>query len=685
MIRPPLYCGQFPWRTLSLSVPISDTHKVPQPQAHNIKFYTLNRKSTRKPDPYSQMVPNIEVDSRLRNRPLKSLPLNGNDLENRRSYSFEVEPEVHVTSPEKVTQYHSATDVRTASKMNGGVVKSSSPQDKSLARVVLSQRIKQAEEQEKRHSREINASPVSTKGEVTTTQSTKSSSSPVLPTKRWSANSPKMQRKPLPSHVTEFSKAGSAPPCLPPDGKADGALPPSVMSKAHGMKQLNTVGKWKSPPSLVDKKERPPAPDPVSPSIESAPLITKEDSLSSSGDLYSPTDDFTFVPAGKDGSRPKRPISGAGSVNRSSSGSNQNYDHLDEFVGRNKKHDSWESFSTSASSSPAPPITFQGTSTSSSPAPPISSQGQTEDTLSPARGSQSSSRFSNTSSDDDSGEYDHLPSTPGGRADHLPSTPGGRADECVMLDIPTPPKRNISQPALSTPLSARESPCDQFGRFGSIDEESSDEELGATPTNSDDEECKGEAAETGGITHKGVVLRKKRQQQHLEDPFAALLSSPKASSRLRWSQELNPLYDYIKGFKAEGVKLYDSTPVSKLLQSTSSSMEGGTPGKPPSVILEAFEGEGDERLPSVSECEGDTQSVSSLDAQSMDAQSMDTQSMDSQSIWSQDAMYSPTSPSPLNGDRGGLAVPKVRSESQLAWSMKYTVIYSFSDFNCVCT
>ncbi len=81
---------------------------------------------------------------------------------------------------------------------------------------------------------------------------------------------------------------------------------------------------------------------------------------------------------------------------------------------------------------------------------------------------------------------------------------------------------------------------------------------------------------------------KLRQKKH--DPFADLLN-PQSKARLRWSQELNPLYDIIKGFKvSDGVKLYDTTP-SKLLESSRASDSGNTPSdrssyKTPSVIIE---------------------------------------------------------------------------------------------------
>lgn len=561
--------------------------KVPAPANNEVKFYTLNRKSTKKTnsvDPYARLMHNIEVDSLLRKDPLKSRATNGHDIENRRSYSFEVRPHLQPGSGTNDSQpYQSMTDIQATTKMNGSVAKGS-PEKKQLARVVLSHHIKEAEKKEKRLSKDLTTSPVSTKGEVTTTVSTKSSPGEAS-SKRWSTNSPLQQRKVLPDHVTQFNKAGSAPPCLPPD-KGEGVMMTSSISKAQGMKQLNTVGKQKSTSSVAVRKEHL-----NKGSSEQVPLIRREDSTESSGDLYSPSEDFIFVPGGgADRSQlPKRPMSG---TSCSSSGSNQNYDRLDEFLG--KKQDSWETFSNSESPSPAPPSITQQI------------PDDTYDdilTLSERRHSQNSSKMSDSSNE--SGIYDHLPVLSPG-SEESKSLGGDSPLDSLMVN-----RRNISQPALSTPPSARESPCDQFGRFGSIDEESSDEELEVTPTNSDDEGKKGDRAMKA--QYQGVILRQKKKQQ-LEDPFADLLLSPKSSGRLRWSQELNPLYDYIKGFKADGVKLYDSSPMSKLLHSTTaSSVEGvagggGTLGKPPSIILED-EGE-QERAWSVSD---DAQSVGSYD------------------------------------------------------------------------
>lgn len=544
-----------------------------------MKFYTLNRKSTKKSnttvDPYTRLVHNIEVDSRLRKDPTKTSSTNGHDIENRRSYSFDVRPQ---QESRLESGFHSTSDIQgTTSKMNGSVVKAGS--DKQLARAVLSHHIKVAEKKEKRVPKEIIMSPVSTKGEVTTTVSTKSSPSNTE-NKRWSASSPLQQRKLIPDHMTQFSKAGSAPPCLPPDDRGEGVMAPPAMSKAQGTKQLNIVGRQKATPS---RKEYP-----LPLNIEQTPLLSSEDSTESSGDLCSPPSEG--VPGG---------IASFGS--QSSDESHQNYDRLDEYLG--KKHNSWESFSNSGSPSPTPPIMVQSVASTSDILP-----------LSERLDSQASSRLSNGgssngSSSSESGEYDHLPilsPPPTSEDDHTL----GSGERPGLLDVSLPLKRNVSAPALNQPSqSARASPSDQFGRFGSIDEESSEEELEVTPTNSDDEGVKKEASKSSNpnkIEFTGVTLRQKKR---LEDPFADLLS-PKSSARLRWSQEMNPLYDYVRGFKADGVKLYDSSPMSKLLQSTmASNLEGGAPGKPPSIILED-EGEQERACSSVSE---DTQSVGSLD------------------------------------------------------------------------
>ena len=272
------------------------------------------------------------------------------------------------------------------------------------------------------------------------------------------------------------------------------------------------------------------------------------------------------------------------------------------------------------------------------------------------RRSGSLSRSSNSSGG--SGVYDHLP-TVDSPDPPLESPVGGPRDISKVTDLSMlnalgdfsgVPRRNFSHPALSTPNSARESPCDQFGRFKSIDEESSDEDesqRSVTPTN---EETVPEIPVTINSKHPGVMLRDKKKESLISDPFADIMS-PKSASRLRWSQELNPLYDYIKGFKvSEGVKLYDSTP-SKLVKSAKAASSGegvigngdseekeaggggaNSNGKPPSMIMEE---------------EGDDEEISSI----WDAEILSNFSQDTMSMVSQDTEQSPTSPtSSLGGE-----------------------------------
>ena len=110
-----------------------------------------------------------------------------------------------------------------------------------------------------------------------------------------------------------------------------------------------------------------------------------------------------------------------------------------------------------------------------------------------------------------------------------------------------------------------------------------------------------------GQAHFEQVKLREKKHRSQQDPFAELLS-PKATARLRWSQELNPLYDIIKGFKiSDGVKLYDTTP-SKLLESSSASdrskkgmSDERTSYKPSSEVIVEEELENREEILSPSE------------------------------------------------------------------------------------
>ena len=70
---------------------------------------------------------------------------------------------------------------------------------------------------------------------------------------------------------------------------------------------------------------------------------------------------------------------------------------------------------------------------------------------------------------------------------------------------------------------------------------------------------------------EGVVMRQKPSDTF--DPFVDLLSAPPSKSRLRWSQELNPLYDYIRGVKISPKIGYDS-----LAENTIQEEESSTAG-----------------------------------------------------------------------------------------------------------
>ena len=58
---------------------------------------------------------------------------------------------------------------------------------------------------------------------------------------------------------------------------------------------------------------------------------------------------------------------------------------------------------------------------------------------------------------------------------------------------------------------------------------------------------------------EGVVSRRRPKKSDDSDPFMDLLFAPPSASRLRWSQELNPLYDYILGGKVSPAIGYDAT------------------------------------------------------------------------------------------------------------------------------
>ena len=95
-----------------------------------------------------------------------------------------------------------------------------------------------------------------------------------------------------------------------------------------------------------------------------------------------------------------------------------------------------------------------------------------------------------------------------------------------------------------------------------------------------------------------MVRRQKKNSTHKEsDPFEDLLGTPQAVARLRWSQELNPLYDLIKGMKItesissqdKGIRLYSTDTSSDAEKSKPVASSMKKLKKLPSVIFEESE------------------------------------------------------------------------------------------------
>ena len=446
--------------------------------------------------------------------------------------------------------------------------------EKRQARDVLVNKITEAAGKEKRLSNGIRVSPVSTKGEVTTTQST--------------------------TKVTPPTTAASTPPLTQSPKRATKGGGEEKEKEKGGKKEIGGDSKEEQQQTTLRDT-------PVSDSSSDTIPIPRPDSSTSSGGPFSPTDEFQFM-AGSEGEPLIQQGGGRAKSKDKSSSKNQSsrrghpsssseelYDRLEPYEQLSMS----ESESGSSNTTPAPV-----TPTPSNPGLTL--------TVSKDNGSCWS---------DESGEYDHLPPA----LDSLPEKGQIHLDQILGVSAY---RRITSQPALSTPASARESPVDNSPsniiQEETSEEEEEDDELGEvydlrkSPTNLDTE---------GGIkghTERGsdVVLRKR--SKHL-DPFADILGSAHAAARLRWSQELNPLYDYIKGYKiSESVKLYDSP--SKLLQSTNASdlhrkssdggeLGGGRAPAPSIIVEEESEPSSREQTcsPSESQEEGDDESKCDLE------------------------------------------------------------------------
>ncbi|KAL5516767.1 hypothetical protein EMCRGX_G002176 [Ephydatia muelleri] len=236
-------------------------------------------------------------------------------------------------------------------------------------------------------------------------------------------------------------------------------------------------------------------------------------------------------------------------------------------------------------------------------------------------------RLGSHSPSDDDDNYDHLPGSRG--ESPAPSTN-------TNTSLSPPPSyglamgdRSISQPVLTRsrlPLSPQTSgngddgvprPAAGGKALESLDENREESRIGGGEGGCGSEGNPSEQRPLSG----GVVLRSKPKppapltvppstaslaskgegEGEEPDPFEELMTRPTASSRLRWSQELNPLYDYFKGAKFtqkmasldyvlyENAQEENTTPTSAT--TTTSSTEGEEPsstaqGVEPDVVVE---------------------------------------------------------------------------------------------------
>ena len=587
------------------------------------QYFTLNRRSTKatNPDPYSALQYNIEVDSRLRGGNSES-PQTTPTLNRDRCFSLDMRPLGKLTplALDVNEQHHSLSDLYSNSSSSspntptGVVPNTGAAQGKQLAREVLTQHIKAVAQNGSRPSNGvINHTPISTRGEATNDTSYNLLSAQ----KRSSSNSPHRQRTPLAiDHMTTFHKAGSAPPTLPLEGEVDkNDVAMSIISKAQGSKHLNMLGIAGKPPSPSTLRG-------AAYCQELSPLATSTTNKSVEGRASS--DNAFTHSSGTEISPDQQRRSEYGS-GQAHPGPHRLYDQLDPL------------------SNPTPSASTDPSSQSETITPTEQSMANKDMFSVEMRRAFGASR----NTENRVSIYDHLPdvevATPTPPDDnekpakekpnkmlHVPNTSG-----TITLGVTGEIPRRISQPALSTPNSARESPCDLSSDIAI------DDEFRTTPTNSDDEEWLEEAVTPCEADFTGVTLRQKKKQELMTaDPFADIMS-PKSASRLRWSQELNPLYEYIKRFKiSDGVKMYDSTP-SKLVQHKSAT----------GVIEEETEDEGDDKEQSVI-MEGDEgdEECSILGWDPSDTMSL-TSSQDTISLMSQDTQHSPTSPtSSCGGD-----------------------------------
>ena len=361
----------------------------------SVKFYTLDRRTSKKTSkgPTTRLAPNVDVDSRLRGM----YPLaRGGDIKGRSQRTG--------TSKDR-------------SKQNG--VKSN--KEKRHAREILTHRLEEVVENEKRRSNGILMSPVSTKGEVT-------KDSPTQPEAGTGISSSLPVRK-ISSTQSEGGEAKSE--------KTDEKKMTSDSNFQQPSNEPHPLNWQIGGSSIKHRKPSSSGSESVA-SNDTAPLLRPESSGSSGP--FSPTDsEFQFIPqseedqsiVAQDRVKKQRSLS-------CSSSDESRYDHLDrirdEFTRRkSSEHVPRSDLERSGSSSPGEDH-FKYSKISSPPTSPLSPL------------------------------YDHLPTlTQDSEKRRELNQQPARMRSPPRIDLLTAPfdirsKRNISQPCLSTPVSARESP-----------------------------------------------------------------------------------------------------------------------------------------------------------------------------------------------------------------------------------
>ena len=163
-------------------------------------------------------------------------------------------------------------------------------------------------------------------------------------------------------------------------------------------------------------------------------------------------------------------------------------------------------------------------------------------------------------------EYDHLFPTKKGHKNAVRSKDGrlkakksnSTGEHLEVHAHHSPVRRNESMPKLTS----NGKPRIEISPTGRGDLSDSDQERDLSPS------------PLASPSSPGVVFRH-RSPDRRSDPFEELLKAPTAKSNLRWSQELNPLYDYVRGGKVSPLCGYEiPSPLStKAIKKTHSPIE----------------------------------------------------------------------------------------------------------------